>query len=159
MLCPNCGKETEGNFCTYCGTQISSSHMCVKCGKGFEGNFCPNCGTSVVQQRQTQSSAQYQAQNVQQPPTIIINNANTNTNMNSNYGGGFSSISVKSRWLAFFLCLFVGIFGIHRFYVGKVGTGIIWLFTGGALGIGWVIDLVVIFSGGFRDSYGCYLKN
>ena len=61
---------------------------------------------------------------------------------------------MKKRWLAFFLCLFLGLFGIHRFYVGKAGTGIIWMFTGGMLGIGWLIDLIMIASGSFYDKGG-----
>ena len=65
--------------------------------------------------------------------------------------------SEKSRWLAFFLCLVFGGMGIHRFYVGKVGTGILWLLTCGLFGIGWFIDLLVILCGSFRDKYGLWL--
>jgi TM2 domain-containing membrane protein YozV len=43
--------------------------------------------------------------------------------------------------LAWILLTFLGVFGIHRFYMGKIGTGILWLLTGGLLGIGWLYDL------------------
>ena len=46
-----------------------------------------------------------------------------------------------SKWVAFFLCLFLGYFGGHKFYEGKIGTGILYMFTGGLFVIGAFIDL------------------
>ena len=50
----------------------------------------------------------------------------------------------KNKWVAFFLCLFFGIFGAHKFYEGKIGMGILYLFTFGLFGIGWFIDCIVL---------------
>jgi hypothetical protein len=60
-------------------------------------------------------------------------------------------VSPKSRAAAALLCLFLGCFGIHRFYVGKIGTGILQLITLGLFGIWAFIDLVFILVGSFRD--------
>lgn len=51
---------------------------------------------------------------------------------------------MKNKWVAFFLCFFLGYLGIHRFYEGKVGTGILWLLTCGLGGIGVLVDLILI---------------
>lgn len=123
MFCSSCGMEAdravsgEVKYCSYCGGQIP-----------FEARFCSKCG------RETGSSAA----NVQQP--IIINN---------NIVQNAQPVVVqhgkqKSKWLAFILCFFFGTFGVHRFYEGKVGTGILWLFTFGMFGIGWLVDLIII---------------
>ncbi len=58
-------------------------------------------------------------------------------------GGGFRT-NLKSRSLSIFLCALFGIFGVHRFYEGKILTGLLWLFTGGLGLIGWIIDLIIL---------------
>ena len=60
-------------------------------------------------------------------------------------------MSDKSRLITFLFCLFLGELGIHRFYVGKTGTGILWLLTFGLLGIGALVDLIMIACGTFKD--------
>jgi len=56
--------------------------------------------------------------------------------------------------VALALCAFLGVFGAHRFYVGKAGTGILQLVTFGGLGIWMVYDLILVASGSFRDFEG-----
>lgn len=114
---------------------------CKNCGQQIDDKaaVCIHCGVA------TQDQPLYQ----QPVINIVNNNANNNTNVNT----GISYIH-KKKWPAFWLCLLLGYLGIHRFYVGKVGTGIIWLFTGGLFGIGWIIDLIMILIGGFRDKAG-----
>lgn len=76
-----------------------------------------------------------------------------------------TGVSKKSRLVAFLLAFFLGGFGLHRFYVRKIGSGLAQLlFTItiiGALitGIWVIIDMIFILLGGFSDSKGKLLKN
>ena len=121
--------DTQFKYCQHCGVQIDKD--CV---------VCPQCGKQVAALRQ-------------EPAQIIVNNTNTNTNQNIN--GAFGR--PKSKLVALLLCIFLGEFGIHRFYVGKIGTGLIWLLTFGFFGIGWLVDIFTIIFGAFRDKWGMKL--
>jgi TM2 domain-containing membrane protein YozV len=56
------------------------------------------------------------------------------------------------------LCFFLGALGIHRFYVGKIGTGIVQLLTLGGLGIWTLVDFIMVVTGNFKDSRGLPIK-
>lgn len=60
---------------------------------------------------------------------------------------------------ALLLCLVFGFFGTHRFYVGKVGTGIMQMLTLGGFGLWVLIDAIVLILGKFRDAEGAPLKD
>lgn len=104
-------------YCKFCGEIIDKE--CV---------ICPKCGKQIEEIKAEQ-------------PNIVINNANTNVNRNINHNSGRPG-RPKNKWVAFLLCLFLGPLGVHKFYEGKIGMGILYLFTLGLCGIGWVIDLI-----------------
>ncbi len=62
--------------------------------------------------------------------------------------------SPKSKFLAFILLCGLGTFGAHRFYVGKIGTGVIWFLTGECFGIGVLVDVITLLKGKFKDEDG-----
>jgi len=64
------------------------------------------------------------------------------------------AISPKSRLGALLLCWFLGVFGAHRFYVGKAGTAILMILTLGGLTLWVLVDFIMIATGSFRDSEG-----
>ncbi|OJU40151.1 MAG: hypothetical protein BGN97_13955 [Microbacterium sp. 69-10] len=65
-----------------------------------------------------------------------------------------SSDAGKPFLVTWLLSLLVGVFGVDRFYLGKIGTGLLKLFTLGGLGVWWLVDLIVILAGGMRDKAG-----
>lgn len=72
--------------------------------------------------------------NYEKQPQVIINNTQT-----VQYG------KKRNKYVSFFLCLFLGGIGIHKFYEGKTGRGILYLFTCGLFFIGWGIDTIILF--------------
>lgn len=72
--------------------------------------------------------------------------------------GGAANMSDKGFVPALLLCFFLGGLGVHRFYVGKIGTGILMLLTLGGLGIWAIIDFVLIAVGSFTDKEGRALR-
>lgn len=98
---------------------------CSKCGKEIDNEavVCPMCGVATQNFNDRQQNQQ---------PQVVINNANTNANTNTNVNAAIGIVGrVKNKWIALLLCLFLGCFGAHKFYEGKIGMGVLYLFTGG----------------------------
>jgi hypothetical protein len=66
--------------------------------------------------------------------------------------------SVKNYTVTLVLVIFSGFLGGHRFYAGKVGTGLLFLFTGGFFLIGWLIDIFTVAFGNFTDKTGSFIR-
>lgn len=69
-----------------------------------------------------------------------------------------SMVSDRDWLIAFLLCFFAGAIGLHRFYCGKIVSGIVYILTIGGFGIGVLVDLILILCKKFKDSEGLYLK-
>lgn len=111
--------QENTKFCKHCGAKIPSAAV-----------ICTHCGCQVEDVQKNEQ------------PSIVINNANNNTNTNVN--AAMFGVRAKNKWVAFFLCLFLGYLGVHKFYEGRVGMGIVYLLTCGLFGFGWFIDCIVL---------------
>ena len=65
-----------------------------------------------------------------------------------------NAMSEKRILPLFLLFFFLAWLGVHRFYVGKIGTAILFILTLGGLGVWWIIDLILIVTGNLRDKQG-----
>ena len=72
--------------------------------------------------------------------------------------GNLQNKSEKSWIATLLLCFFLGGLGVHRFYAGKIGTGVLQLLTCGGFGIWVLIDFILIIVGSFTDSEGKPIK-
>ena len=68
-----------------------------------------------------------------------------------------SPVGDRQYLIALLLSIFVGALGIDRFYLGRVGSGLVKLFTFGGLGIWWLIDVILIATNSLKDGEGKYL--
>jgi len=143
MFCRNCGKEL-----------IGSPEMCPECGaKPMKGtSFCSNCGAAVTELTEMCVKCGARVAGVAAKSVA-------------------GDISPKSRLAVTLLAFFLGTFGAHRFYLGKIGTAIVmlalcivgwatsWIFGIGLLllipvGIWALIDFIFAVSGHMRDTEG-----
>ena len=66
-----------------------------------------------------------------------------------------STTTSTTDWLTLFLLtFFVGVLGVHRFYVGKIGTGFLMLLTLGGLGVWFLVDLILVVTGQYTNKDG-----
>ncbi|MBP5330448.1 MAG: TM2 domain-containing protein [Lachnospiraceae bacterium] len=183
MKCPNCGAEITGRFCAYCGSEAPSQPVNIVNNFYGESNLnqgnanrsigCPNCGNNNVTFRREQNGLNgYRTVGMcnyfgntwvtAQDQGIFSQGPAYNTyNYNNTYPysrQADSNLSDKSRWIALILLLLLGVFGAHYFYAGRIGMGIVYMLTFGFWGIGYVVDIIRILLGVFKDANGRYMR-
>jgi TM2 domain-containing membrane protein YozV/Na+-transporting methylmalonyl-CoA/oxaloacetate decarboxylase gamma subunit len=124
---------------------MATNLYCSKCGAEYPvgDQFCKGCGANLASG--TAASNSNSAPGASPAAVVASNNSATMSLSNS---------SEKSAVTSFFLCMYLGMLGVHRFYVGKIGTGILMLLTLGGLGIWGLIDLIRIACSKFTDKQG-----
>ncbi len=130
----------EQNNTTHVAEEYQETKFCKECGQKIakKAVICTHCGCQVETFSNESATA---------TPQIVINNSNQNQNQNSNTNVGSPIIVTgrpKNKWVALFLCFFLGVFGAHKFYEGKIIRGIIYLFTCGLFGIGCIVDFIAL---------------
>ncbi len=106
--------------------------------------FCKECGTEINDKAEICPKCGCRVRSMLSSTISTVSDPNAST---------------KNRLAAGLLCFFLGGLGLHRFYVGKIGTGILYLLTGAIFGIGWLVDLIMIVCGRFKDADGKYVTN
>ena len=151
MYCTRCGTENNGDsrFCKNCGAVLSGARhfYCRNCGKEVreEAAICLACG--VPAGKGTRFCRYCGAATGEAAGICVKCGARLEP-----AGTG------EKEWLiALLLCVFLGYLGIHRFYTGHIGIGIIQLLTGGGCGIWTLIDLIMIVTGSYKDKSGNHL--
>jgi TM2 domain-containing membrane protein YozV/uncharacterized protein YccT (UPF0319 family) len=81
------------------------------------------------------------------------NSSNVTVNVNSSSNSNPTGISLVNAVVLWF---FLGLLGIHRFYLGHIGMGVLYLITGGLCGIGWLVDGILFLTGGLKPKNGDY---
>lgn len=173
VFCSRCGNPIEPGdaFCSKCGTktygdrQSASQPQQAQYGQPVQGQYGQQTSGQYGQPLQPgqgafggqtmgsmqQSAYDNRTQGAQFGSAPVVNNYYYNNSNNvSNVGSNnmYNNVNmngrVKDKYLAIVLCALFGYFGVHRFYEGKIASGILWLCTAGLFGFGWIIDLLIL---------------
>ncbi|WP_242835482.1 NINE protein [Butyrivibrio sp. AC2005] len=167
MKCPNCGAESNGSFCSFCGSKMPEQQPNISITNNYYGSnspnvsnpgvnavtiLCPKCGSDKISfQRESSGTRGYHK-------TVGMCKNCGHTWITAQDAQplytDYHAASPRNKWVALVLCIFLGYFGVHQFYVGRKGLGWIYLFTVGLFGLGWMVDIVLIATGKFKDAQG-----
>lgn len=137
--CPLCGAVMSEFGCDYCGYRKTKAELKENISINFSKQERKNKQISKILNK----SKQVDLFNKK----IVLSNKNIGT-----------MYSDKNKKITLLLCLFLGGFGAHHFYAGNFLKGIIYFGTGGIFGIGWILDIILIITGNFKDGKGMLVK-
>lgn len=143
MECPNCGAQVVGSVCEYCGSILKSADPQVVIVNNYYGPDAKP-GQADASQWSTPQTA-YSPQASGAAPASSAPAVDPN-------------VSPKSRTITVLLAVFFGYLGVHRFYSGRIGLGVLYLLTCGLFCFGWGIDIVMSLLGILRDGQGRYIS-
>lgn len=126
MKCEGCGAEVTAKFCPYCGHEMPTNQSVTIINNYYQAPTAP-----ASQPRVTSPKPQVVYRDV------VVDN-----------------VSPCNKWVDFWLCFFLGFFGVHKFYEGKIGTGLLYIFTFGICGLGVIVDMLIILGNGAKDKSG-----
>lgn len=144
IKCPECQNEISDNakICPKCGYAFQKFKFCKFCGEKIpeDSVVCTKCGRQVETTNQTAGG-------------VTINNVSSSSSSSSaSASAAAQATSVPEigpkrkidKNVALILCIFLGWLGVHKFYEGKIGLGVLYACTMGLFSIGWIIDIILI---------------
>lgn len=167
MQCKGCGVELQAGvrYCPYCGKEQpqessggkGTQHIHIHTHVDGAQYQQPQVNVNYNNQQPQYQPVQYQqpVQYVQQPQVQVQYQTQYQP---VQYVQPVQQVSNKSRTVALLLEFFLGFLGIHRFYMGHAGLGVLYLLTGGVCGIGCLVDFFILLLGTPRDSFGREMK-
>ena len=127
--CPKCGAEADGIFCLNCGAALNSEPAPAPTPSPVGNDFKEKTFGGSAPQQPVQPQQSYYPPQPQQPY----------------YPPAPQPQQEPGLGVELLLCFFLGFFGAHKFYRKKIGMGILYLFTYGLFGIGYLVDLITLF--------------
>ena len=153
QYCPKCGMTTspQDTTCAYCGEKFGAAVNLEEPKPQVNVNAQPHAQAQQQQYRQPQPGPTVPPYIQSTPPAP---NRNSYGNVNYRPSSGMPTEKGSSFLVTLLLCLFLGYLGIHRFYTKNWIAGVLQLMTGGGCGVWWLVDLILIVAGSYRDGDG-----
>ena len=117
--------------------------------------ICPSCGAAAaIPEGRQQFTCAYCGVTHRLPPRET-----SAAPLAASQAMSATGVRGKDQFVTLLLCIFLGSFGVHRFYTGHTVSGVVQLLTFGGFGLWWLADLILIGTGRFRDAKGVPLAS